>query len=819
MKGIVKKLLAVVLAAAMLFCVMPDIAMVAKADPEPTIEFNQGDRENLFEINSANLARYDNMSSVTIPAGKTLVVSGVTWHVGTLTIEFDSSEDMGGSLNIFEDDGAIVCSNWSVSAGSTLRVGTAVNATNSGITLKNEDGSANFDGEISWETEFVFDNNMWKLLPSGPFGPGDNQFAVDFDDRFDPGLDSPQAGVKVNGVNVNPWDVSDFVVGTPIDFTLECAEGSEGVEVRIEVYDNVPFTEYSSGNGDITINTSTNTFSFTPRSESPFMVFVSWANSEPNGGPQDQLNWGRLQEEMSATYFAFGNISDGNSSGTADTYDLKYGVARTLYDGFKVQEGRYQREGATLGLVKQDGDSDTANFNANMTKLMSLMQVGNDGNPLSETISVKNKAGSSFTLESYEINMVINELYGMTEAGLADITGGTTPLEHPIVISTKVYLIDETNFPAKSSEQVIIKAGSNYFIRNAYIEGRADDLENIPGANARALVIVSDFNSKNDIVAFGNFAFASEEFSDESTSDMYSSGLCVDKRDQKYLGDKFVVMKPSFTGATITGAGEANEALAWSATGSYNVVESNGTQEVEQELYFGFTSAKINAITSADVVGLGVTGIDSISVVGNIPTNAVSVIQPTDPTADATVEFHSDYYDTVKLKIVYNLSGGGQKEAYTTIHRVGIVIDGGRTNGFDKTYAIHHGHDDGGIISATGGIVNVPSSAGTYGSAVYATYYYPTASASASPNVSLFATITYVDGTVEREVIPTTKFTEAADGHTAMSDYIIHVGQIGDSNYPVKVEAIAVPNAEGGRFVGAKLGAGKGVRKTFDWSL
>ena len=52
-----------------------------------------------------------------------------------------------------------------------------------------------------------------------------------------------------------------------------------------------------------------------------------------------------------------------------------------------------------------------------------------------------------------------------------------------------------------------------------------------------------------------------------------------------------------------------------------------------------------------------------------------------------------------------------------------------------------------------------------------------------------------------------------------MSDYVLFVGSSDNQNYPVKVEAIAVPNADAnGRFVGAKLGAGKGVTQTFDWS-
>ena len=50
-----------------------------------------------------------------------------------------------------------------------------------------------------------------------------------------------------------------------------------------------------------------------------------------------------------------------------------------------------------------------------------------------------------------------------------------------------------------------------------------------------------------------------------------------------------------------------------------------------------------------------------------------------------------------------------------------------------------------------------------------------------------------------------------------MSDYILYMGD--GSNAPVKVEAIAIPDVkEDGTVQGAKLGAGKGVGKVFDFS-
>ena len=124
-----------------------------------------------------------------------------------------------------------------------------------------------------------------------------------------------------------------------------------------------------------------------------------------------------------------------------------------------------------------------------------------------------------------------------------------------------------------------------------------------------------------------------------------------------------------------------------------------------------------------------------MEVLDGIPENAVK-IEERNGSGKYAVQFLSDYYDTVRIKVTYGLDNGSTDSGIMTLNRVGIMLQGGRTAGDSDTVNIFHGHEMGATLG---------------------------------------------------------------DG----------------SNAPVKVEAIAVPNANpDGTINGAKLGAGKGVGKT-----
>ena len=595
----------------------------------------------------------------------------------------------------------------------------------------------------------------------------------------------------------------------PSQIKVEVNEQSQNEEERWLILDEEDFGNNSCSIPLTSLDENGNKKHF-------YYVCVEYSGNQGGGG--NQYNFTRLQEELDKSYFAFGDI---NNDGSEDINDLKYGVMRPLYDDFRVNEGRYQREGAALGL-KKDNKQGNADLDANMAKLLPLVSVA--PTPISgDTITATDKSGNSHTFHAYEVTITINQLYvgreDQNDEKLSDFPGAEeepTTLDTPIVLTTKAYLIDMTN----SDEQVIIKVKDEYFVRDAYSGPDNDyDLEKFEDLNAWALILVADYDKKEDIVLFGNYASATETFSDETSDRFFASGFGSGETGNKYLGDKFIVMKPGFLGVTINGKGETKEPLAWSVTSSLSIAETgvNSGNDTETDIYFGFDSVEIAPITSGKVEGLGVTSINGVEVLDGIPENAVQV-EETAPGSKYTVHFLSDYYDTVRIKVTYDTDNGTQS-GIMTLNRVGIMIQGGMTAGDSHTVNIFHGHDmgrtlDNNVYDAYKA-ANPDKTHGDYKYAYYATYYYPTDSNATSADTSLFVTYTYADGSVEKKLLQSDYFTAATSENVAMSDYILYMGD--GSNAPVKVEAIAIPNVnQDGTINGAKLGAGKGVEGTFD---
>lgn len=713
--------------------------------------------------------------TVTVPEGYRFVIDNVTVTVTTINLKKDAS------LVILGENGKLACTEWTIEEGARMELDKNTNIP-SDIDVYDElpDGQGGsteqkINGDSEWEVLcFLYNNeNKWVADHSNDQRqPGENQFILDYDDR------AGEIEVKINTESeiTYPRSIKDFAVGTKITFTINASdEYLQNMTVDVIIYEGENPESYPVEHQTI----SNGVFEYTPSKTTPFEVRLNLQQSNNN---EPGLNWDRLQQELDNELFAFGAVDSDNDS---DTDDLKYGIAKILYQEFG-QGSRYQREGEALGI----GD-----FNS----VLNNMTVA--GSSFGKISVYKKGSDTSINLNGYNVTF----------------TGTETNTSNTHTFTAKVYLIDETNFSGTSDEQVIIKVKDKYFIRDAYSRDQsASDLEQIEGANARALIIVSEFTKKSDIKLFGNFATGTEEFSDESTKDMFSSGFSIMLHDRdagvKDLGDKFIVMKPTFTGFTLTGESTTQSPLAWSSTGSFNVTESN-SGNANVDLYFGYDTAEINPIT--EVTGLDVKGIESVNVSGDIPSNAVEVSEK-DENGNYKITFKSNYYDTVPIEIVYEKNNGGTITKKTTINRVGIVIEGGRTAG-GQNYSIHHGHDGGGAINSDGTITN-DWNGNKYGSAVAATYYYPESSNPSEANVSLYVTITYTNGTVEQKIVETTKFTKAENGNTAMSDYVLFVGSSDNQIYPVKVEAIAVPNVNAeGRFVGAKLGAGKGVTQEFVW--
>ena len=112
--------------------------------------------------------------------------------------------------------------------------------------------------------------------------------------------------------------------------------------------------------------------------------YVEFKYGTGKSGPEKpSYDFDRLQPELDQTYLAFGDIND---DGDTDGDDLKYGVMRTLYEGLRVNEGRYQGEGAVLGLIEDLNKDEPTNLNLNMEKLLDFV-TGVSLNKTAETIT------------------------------------------------------------------------------------------------------------------------------------------------------------------------------------------------------------------------------------------------------------------------------------------------------------------------------------------------------------------------------------------------------------------------------------------------
>lgn len=528
-----------------------------------------------------------------------------------------------------------------------------------------------------------------------------------------------------------------------------------------------------------------------------------WILVSGSDEPDQPQNWDRLRTELTEGSFAFG---DWNQDASENEKDLIDGMAYVLYGGFKVHEGRYQNEGELLGLAAEPDDNtrDTVH-ESNLAKICGMLSTERNAE---KDLRVLDSAQAEHTLPCYTMTFDVS-----TVEGLSDIA----PMEF------LVYLIDANACRTGNTyEQIIVRVGEQYFIRDSGAEPAdfTDVGEDLGCNDTKAITIVTDqFAGAEQIELFGNAASLNEEvLSDKSAKNYFVANYYGGNRDSGFeiLG-KLAVYSKDFTGVVVQGQGEENEPLAWGGNTFYSIREAgeSSTETTETSLFFGYSSAVIKPLTNAQMTESSVKGLKSVEVKSKIPKKAIKIEKAAEEGENAfKVSFLSDYYDCITLKLVFEGMDGGEMTRYLTINRVGIVIQNGMTPGDSPNrLQIMHGHDNGETITTA------QTNGQDFGYAVYATFYFPTASGvTTASDTSLYVTVTYKDGRTESRIVETTFFTPQQDGKCAMADYVIYAGEV-DLNL-IKVEAIAVENAdESGRFRGAKLGAGKGVSKDIEIEL
>ena len=158
----------------------------------------------------------------------------------------------------------------------------------------------------------------------GNGGPGpqfdDGQFTVEYDSRPNPDGD-PTAWVEIDGSFVDDRYTGEIVVDQEMTFTLLPPENRIGAEpvIRIEAYDHS--FEYSTDTDDVDrhISVINNSFTFTPTSDTSFVVRVDWCLYDATWPHDDEF----MIECNSAgsgninVSDVFGSVSD--PSGNGDT--------------------------------------------------------------------------------------------------------------------------------------------------------------------------------------------------------------------------------------------------------------------------------------------------------------------------------------------------------------------------------------------------------------------------------------------------------------------------------------------------------------------
>ncbi len=518
-------------------------------------------------------------------------------------------------------------------------------------------------------------------------------------------------------------------------------------------------------------------------------------------------------------YDATAGAGTGFGDGVTDENDIRYAFAHAILND-------EQRFGDLFEIIKLNSPI-VRNYDwGNEESLTAYQNVMSDlFNATTATIDTDNrltvvdKNGVSYDLQGYTVTFTMN----------MDIDD-----EHgeELTFTATGYLIDDADFDDTSYQQVIIKVGDKFFIRDACGDPNGNDPTHdgtvIEGSTNTAIYIFEDFDSKEDVTVFGNGVNVWRELTDETTTDSYifSFGVSfgrIDDRDLR-LGETIAVLKKDYTGILISGNGEENTPGGWGKHSDFNLAESS-EGDVKYTVYFGYSSLDISPLNDELVGTSSVDSIISVTIGNDIPQEAVSVTTNDDGTY--TVNFLSDYYNEVPLIITYKFKDGTTVTRNTMIYRAGIVLTLAMTPGSEKyLVGIEHESADQYVIGADGKIYDRNSFTGTeeFSLACYATYYYPTASGATEGNVSLYVTIEYDDGTSETRIIdsqlfipPTQSINDPNTTFVACSDYVIHITKDGGKRV-TKVTALAVNKAdESGRFEGAKLGAGKGITMTVEY--
>lgn len=523
-------------------------------------------------------------------------------------------------------------------------------------------------------------------------------------------------------------------------------------------------------------------------------------DSSIQDSPQD------IKDYIEGQKYAFGDWNE-DEYGKVTAEDLKMGMACQIFYPKFSQNGKLQTE---YGINTY-------------SDLLGCITIQED---VTKNITAKDAAGNERTIKGYTYTVTLTPSEQATEAETVTAKG---------VVYGLAFNDDSTY--AKNSRGCIIavteKNGTERYhlcCAEAYTADTENDVVNLISSdtskNEGTILVVDDFDVTYDaergeyrrgVSIFGNGASLDALLSQEEDTKL----VAYQGRNENFIGDVnrdtgknwdsifgiFTFCQKDFVGSRIKGSGAEGNTPSW-AFNQYPIYSTADSFDTENEavVYFGNRDVTIEPVDNVTGFNSTITGIESVTTVDNLPEGAVAITNETNK--KWKVQFKSDYYDTVKIKIVYQLAGGSTKNSYININRVGIDILEGGPGGGDTSMTLFHGTEDGPRYTPKGNYV------------IWGTYYYPTEEAY-KQLVDLYVTYTWADGSVSREIIRNKAalnlgYNYESTGNCASSDFILYDGTRNEA--PVKIQTIVVASgfdsANATEFAGAKFGAGKGVSWT-----
>ena len=519
--------------------------------------------------------------------------------------------------------------------------------------------------------------------------------------------------------------------------------------------------------------------------------------NNPGGDHQPQDPAEKVTNIIENQRYAFGDWDDDND---VDADDLKLGMACQIFYPEFNDSGRNQDIRYAYGITT---------YNHLLDKITITEDTG-------KNLTATDASGVAQTIPAYQYEITINPV-GETSAESVHASGTVYAFS----------FLSGSKYGQNSRGCVIAVTKKNgvekYHLRMAS-GSDADMVSPVTGdSEDSAILVVDDFDVvfdtargeyRRDVSIFGNGASLDALLSQEEDAGL----VAYQGRNEDFIRDVNSALKKSwanifgiftfcqknFAGVRVKGSGADGNTPSW-AFNQYPVYStaSASTSNNAAVVYFGNRTVTIEPVTALSGVNKQVTGIQSVTSVDSIPEEAVKFTKSTD--TKWVAEFKSDYYDNVKIKVVYTLSNGSTFDSYITIHRVGIDILCGSPGGGATSMTLFHGTENGPSYTPTN----------KQNFVIWGTYYYPTPE-DGNNLVDLYVTYTWKDGSVTRQTIKNKEALNLAYHHDntsdcQSSDFILYDGT--QQNAPVKIAAIAVASGfeNSTTFSGAKFGAGKGV--------